>query len=214
MPKFFKEFFREAFFLLFVWTLLIARQALLFLRVMGEVQPDDAPALTFCDVLEQSWFATYLLNFIDTSDVLKFAACCRGTRVVRLLRPNPRHEMARSWDNPPSQYSAHDWQQLDLLGTGHLPRAHSVFISCEWKDQGWGNRKGMLSVVKDNGKAPDDYQAWSDAVVCGKEPAPHEWENLKLSFRVAHSGHTDRHRYRLCARAGSLPHTTASLQAW
>ena len=171
-----------------------------------EPSTEELKPVTFSDVLEQSWFATYLTTFIATSDIFNYAACCRGTRVVRLLRPNPRHEMARSWDNPPSQYAAHEWQPLDLVGVGKLPRGHSVIVKCEWKDQGWGNRKGMLSVVKDDGKAPNDYQPWSEAVVCGKEPAPHEWQELKLSFRVDHrdggDGVGDCPKYRLCARAG------------
>ena len=79
-----------------------------------------------------------------------------------------------------------------------------------WRDQGWGNQKGMVSVVETTAAdvaaeddksiapaAPGDYQQWGPRVVAGKEPAPHEEEPLRLSFRVR-----KRARYALWYRIG------------
>ena len=169
---------------------------------------DEGAALPLActDVLEQGWFAGYLVHFIASADVLNFAACCRRTRVVRLAPSNPWITTNKTWKNDASRYSAWEWQHLRLAQQLSGPcshRVHTVFLKCEWKDQGWGNRKGMLSVVSDEGKAPNDSQPWSAAVVCGKEPAPHQWEKLSLSFcalRFLNDG--TEHTYRLCARAG------------
>ena len=61
----------------------------------------------------------------------------------------------------------------------------------------------MLSIVAADGKAPDDYQPWSEHVMCGKEPAPHEWQSLTLRFRPQPSEAAGpRPPYMICARAG------------
>ena len=65
---------------------------------------------------------------------------------------------------------------MELGGAPRPPvrgKLHTVGITFLWNDQGWGGQKGMLSVVRDGGEAPDDYAPWSPDVMCGKEPAPH-----------------------------------------
>ena len=167
----------------------------------SDVADSPTPPISFSDILEQNWFATYFCNLLSASNALRFAATCRTARVVRLMCPNPGHERSRTWRNDADRYHPHDWQELDLIGARSALRGHSVFLRCKWKDQGWGNKKGMLAVVRDGGKAPDDYQPWGEAVVCGKEPAPHEWEDLYLMFRLdGNEGCSS--TYRLCARPG------------
>ena len=71
------------------------------------------------------------------------------------------------------------------------PARHDLFRSSTgaerrtflWNDQGWGGQKGMLSVVRDGGIAPDDYAPWSPDVMCGKEPAPHVETSEYMEFR-------------------------------
>ena len=156
--------------------------------------------VTFGRLLDQGWFATYLASNFMGDGVLNFAAACRATNVVRLTPPLPVAEQSKEWHNPPSRYSAHEWQPIPSLPDLEL---HSTHVRCEWRDQGWGNRKGMLCVVREGGAAPDDYQPWGAAVLCGKEPAPHEWEALRLSYRAPAEHHHGRTRgFRLCARAG------------
>ena len=48
---------------------------------------------------------------------------------------------------------------------------HTASISCEWKDQGWGNQKGTVLVMGNNGVAPSECAPRHD-VIAEKGPAP------------------------------------------
>ena len=156
---------------------------------------------TLRTLLDQEWFPRHMLEQLDAEDAIRL---CRATRLshshsaLRLLPPMPALQPSASWHSDPSQYSAVDWQPLEPAGA---LRVHTTIIRCEWKDQGWGNRKGMLSVVRGTGKAPNDHARWGPDVMCGKAPAPHDWTPLELTFRPA-ADDTSETRYRLWARAG------------
>ena len=169
---------------------------------------------TLSTLLDQDWAPLYLANAILRSgsretlppssacdltcdaiqQCLSFAAVCHASRVVRLLPP--RHLSDTVFRSDASRYTAFEWHSLSVR-PGDL-RLAAVVVQCEWKDQGWGNRKGMLSVVRDGGRAPNDYAAWGSDVIVGCEPAPHNYEKLDLFFRPS----TDAVRYQLFARAG------------
>ena len=76
-------------------------------------------------------------------------------------------------------------------------------VTMTWRDQGWGNQKGMVSVVEtlpsdpteggpgtpsDTPEARRDHKPsgmpWGPCVVAGREPAPHADETLRLSFPI------------------------------
>lgn len=59
---------------------------------------------------------------------------------------------------------------------------HTASISCEWKDQGWGNQKGTVLVMGNNGVAPSECAPRHD-VIAEKGPAPRNWSRMRLSFR-------------------------------
>lgn len=152
----------------------------------------------FSSLIDQGWFAETLVGHLSSRDALALAAAARACRVVRLAPLMTGVVADNAWHNSSAQYSAHRWQRIPLDTEGL--QCHSVVLHCQWKDQGWGNVKGMLSVVEgENGRAPDDYKPWSDVVVCGKAPAPHQWTALSLGFvpKRAHLAH-----YWLWARAG------------
>jgi hypothetical protein len=156
---------------------------------------EAVPPITLSDIISQGWLAPLIASAINSvSDLLAFAALSHACNVVALTPPLEGLTTSHRWSNPESIYHAHDWQPLLLP---ERPQIHTVMLKCRWNDQGWGNRKGMLSVVLAAGKAPDDYQPWSDAVKCGKEPAPHRPETLSLSFRPEAT-----EKYKICARAG------------
>ena len=162
---------------------------------MNEVPPVDVPPVDATTLIDQGWFVQYLASFINSEDLLRFAAVCRGTRVFRLTPAFTLGEESQSWNNMPSRYSPHDWQLIPRLEGLKL---HTTHVRCQWRDQGWGNRKGMLCVVRGEGCAPNDSCKWGPDVMCGKEPAPHEWEMLFLSY----SANGEHDEFRLCARAG------------
>ncbi|GMI59424.1 hypothetical protein ScalyP_jg8106 [Parmales sp. scaly parma] len=80
-------------------------------------------------------------------------------------------------------YDALLWNKLDLKSNCY--NVHSVTLSGSWCDQGWGNRKGMISVVTEGGVAPRDFSLWGPYVVGGAEPAPHEESQFSINFSVS-----------------------------
>lgn len=150
---------------------------------------------SFSDIAGQGWFVPHLVaTCLDATDALRLAATCRLHRVVRLGSPLAGTTPKCEWRNPASRYEPHTWQSLQLPEG----RVHTLFVKCMWRDQGWGNKKGMLSVVTAGGKAPNDYCPWGPAVKCGKEPAPHDESRLTMSFKPDDG----ERRYDVCARAG------------
>lgn len=149
---------------------------------------------TFTSLIEQEWMPSLVASFLSPEEALTFSAACTSTRCVRLLNRTLTREAQRKWHNSSSQYEAHEWQPLCIPP---IICAHSVIVKCNWKDQGWGNQKGMLCIVQDGGRAPNDYSPWSPAVVCGREPAPHQLSPLRLIFSPAAAM-----SYKLWARAG------------
>lgn len=136
---------------------------------------EEGTLIGFTDVIRRGG-AYMIIPFLNVKEASRFSSLCRSCRVLRLTEPiNLTRDFSSSNDG--NNYSAIFWQTLPTVSN-----AHSILIKGNWNDQGWGNRKGMISVVAKDGKAPDDYESWSDLVVCGKEPAPHSFESLSLSF--------------------------------
>ena len=173
-------------------------------RMTSNPEPDEQASVTFSGLLEQGWLAALIAAQLSATDALRFACAGRLCHAVRLTQPDGPLERQHQWRNDASRYSAHEWQPLAVQRWASI---HSVILKCRWHDQGWGNRKGMLSVVAAGGKAPNDSQRWGADVVCGKEPAPHQEEPLTLHFRPmqlaggALSVEPDA-TYTICARAG------------
>ena len=86
---------------------------------------------------------------------------------------------------------------------GSFDDALQGVVTMTWRDQGWGNQKGMVSVVEtlpsdpteggpgtpsDTPEARRDHKPsgmpWGPCVVAGREPAPHADETLRLSFPI------------------------------
>jgi hypothetical protein len=64
---------------------------------------------------------------------------------------------------------------------------HSIYVSCRWKDQGWGNKKGRLFVVaedigeKDVGKEGCDGEWFDGGQLVWESPlVSHEFTHLKI----------------------------------
>lgn len=140
--------------------------------------PDLQP--TFSDLLDQPELTAMIAFNCTASAALAFSACSPRAPRFRLVT-QLLGESRRDWQGPASVYSALRWQPLAF--DSPPSRLHTVFLACNWNDQGWGNRKGMLSVVRGDKRAPGDYQRWPKHVVAGREPAPHALTPLRLSFR-------------------------------
>ena len=133
--------------------------------------------------------AETIASFLCPVDALALDAAGRATRCVTVERFFQPIESATIFASP-DQYEAEEWFDVELGGAPRPPvrgKLHTVGITFLWNDQGWGGQKGMLSVVRDGGKAPDDYAPWSPDVMCGKEPAPHVETSDYMEFRP-HAG--------------------------
>ena len=83
-----------------------------------------------------------------------------------------------------------------------IPTTHiySVIFTGKWEDQGWGNRKGTLSIVKGDGRAPDDEMPVSQDMLAYIEPSPHEYEHFELIYNPFK--YSPDERYSLWLRVG------------
>ena len=152
--------------------------------------------ITLPELLRQGWLAAKIMTYLGGKDAIRFASLSRDSRVVRLEPPLALPQDSFQEDGPRDMYQAKKWQDLPPLHS-----AHTVYLKCSWSDQGWGNRKGMLSVVANGGRAPDDYKPRSEKVVCHEYPAPHRPSPLCLSFRPDAEDETN-HPYSIWVRIG------------
>ena len=146
--------------------------------------------LTSEAMLDQDFWPRLAAAHMGAKDAIAFSRSCKRVHAalaLRLVSATPCGEPSEfshgQWSAPSSQYDAKPWQQVVLHGD--TSAVHTVFVRCKWSDQGWGNRKGMLSIVADDGRAPGDSKPWGPAVLAGCEPAPHGLEHLELRVRPA-----------------------------
>lgn len=64
-------------------------------------------------------------------------------------------------------------------------RAHSVAISFQWRDQGWGNQKGEVFITEngqDNVIQHDQFLGGGTVIYRSPAPAPHQLEPVRIEF--------------------------------
>ena len=142
---------------------------------------DATRQMTFDELLDHSDAMQLIAFCLDAPAALALSATCSRAPRFRLTA-SPVQEADQHWRGPSGVYTAFCWQPLELQS--HVSRLHTAYVACAWRDQGWGNQKGMLSVVVgEDGVAPGDYKPWPSCVVAGREPAPHPWSSLRLAFK-------------------------------
>eukprot|EP00965_Chrysotila_dentata_P211239 6186355-Pleurochrysis_carterae.AAC.1 len=123
---------------------------------------------TFSDILNNKRITMKIGSYLSHNDILAFSLTSKSTPKLRwVTQPGilaSAHWRGTSGYNPPIQ-----WQPLPLGTAPH--KVHSTILKCRWRDQGRGNKKGMISVIRAGGRAPDDDKDWRDVVV-GSAPAP------------------------------------------
>jgi len=148
----------------------------------------------YFDELEGIPWINMVLDFLSFKDVLQLSGTCRYFRArsgYMIPAEWPSLQKSAFFRGEDFKGVAKKWQTLDFMNANgdimipnpHL--VHSVIIKYRWRDQGWGNRKGTLFVVKNDGKAPNDYAAPNPKFVIAqsKDVAQHEWSTALLSFR-------------------------------
>jgi hypothetical protein len=136
------------------------------------------------------------------SDLKKQAVSFLSTKDAHSLNQTSRAlhaDLCLSTLSPAFQICSSDTQRVlrgDVLTGDHPQRGakipiffgssvHSVILTCQWRDQGWGNRKGELFVLgfPDNkNHDPNNFSFSGGRLVCRSQIAPHLEEHLKFSF--------------------------------
>ena len=119
-----------------------------------------------------------IASFLCPVDALALDASGTATRCVVVERN--RH-FATNQVFTVSEHRAHRLLTVPLGGA--RTRVHTVGITLFWRDQGWGNRKGKVWVLRERDRAPNDHGISSEDVRCMKGPAPHTLAHEYMAFR-------------------------------
>ena len=119
-----------------------------------------------------------IASFLCPVDALALDASGSATRCVVVERN--RH-FATNQVFAVSEHRAHRLLPVPLGGA--RTRVHTVGITLFWRDQGWGNRKGKVWVLRERDRAPNDHGISSEDVRCMKGPAPHTLAHEYMAFR-------------------------------
>ena len=148
----------------------------------------------------------HIVSFLEARDGVKFSACSPSLyRSIPLTCLDPIDVLpdrtlmgeVRNGDDFVRWYRLPVW----------MPRVHSLFLKCNWVDQGWGNRKSRLAVVafpsREWGQVPariGDPSAWGGGrlVYMIPQDAPHQRETLRVTLPRPKQGES----FFLFARAG------------
>ena len=122
--------------------------------------------------------AETIASFLCPVDALALDASGTATRCVVVERN--RH-FATNQVFAVSEHRAHRLLPVPLGGA--RTRVHTVGITLFWRDQGWGNRKGKVWVLRERDRAPNDHGISSEDVRCMKGPAPHTVAHEHMAFR-------------------------------
>ena len=122
--------------------------------------------------------AETIASFLCPVDALALDASGTATRCVVVERN--RH-FATNQVFTVSEHRAHRLLTVPLGGA--RTRVHTVGITLSWRDQGWGNRKGKVWVLRVRDRAPNDIAILSADVMCMKGPAPHTLAHEYMAFR-------------------------------
>ena len=117
-----------------------------------------------------------LAEYLTTSEVFDLQKAYPSLRLCMLqdIVP-PSTELSVGWHDRELHYRHQSYQWFSF----HVPVAasniKSIVFTGSWKDQGWGYRKGKLSIVSSAAGFPE-------GILSSVKVAPHEWESFNLEF--------------------------------
>jgi hypothetical protein len=141
-----------------------------------------------------------IVFFLNPTDALSFTTSnvLLGKVNVSALHPIPLVSLnvsgSRDSGDIPQPYEPR------IKPSSKISNIHSISVRAQWKDQGWGNRKGMLYIVatptikklsnttvetvplQDEASTNDDRYEGGRVVTMTTTCAPHDWEQVELSF--------------------------------
>jgi len=181
-------------------------------RTILEEAKERSPNGSMSSILEENFFNSSVLSYLDVKDALSYSATCRKawTRGVRLLRQIPNktdtmdtHGKVKLTDDCCASETSSQWrerggkvsQQWQKLALPIVPRCtHTVFITCDIKYQSWRGedsscKGGGLFVVGEDSTTngiPDLVVSYIPVKARNRE------KSIKFSFN-----HQPQHNYSL-----------------
>ena len=154
---------------------------------MAEEPPPNLVALPR-DVL------THVASFLDSRNALNLSlinSVFRRTLFLSIIHaPEPLIRRC-TWDGGYSGEEGHTPRRFGLIPTLLPYQTHSVILSCQWNDQGWGYQKGALFVValpKNDDLNLNTLSSIENGQIIYETPvAPHEKSPLQISFNYCPS---------------------------
>jgi len=153
---------------------------------------------------DHTWLKRELAEYLSGKDALSMSLVSKQSRLLECSTPTGdewEHERSLDRYGPPNIYEAFEWSTLPVNSS----TTHTVIVTGMWKDQGWGNRKGMISIVTNNGRAPNEFEGRSKDVISYIEPSPHRWEAFQLVAPIQRSCNESGDKkevYKVWARVG------------
>jgi len=144
---------------------------------MDDVVVSPATVRSLGDLLiAVEWWRKALVSFLPVKDLVAFSAASRMTYSVRSV-PVPCAHRGGQWEGPWDQGVARFWQQV-ALPAGAL----CVKLRFHWVDQGWGNHKGTLALVREGGTLGPDYSEPTADVLALLQYAEHHLTTGELQL--------------------------------
>mmetsp|Transcript_23861 Transcript_23861/g.27624 ORF Transcript_23861/g.27624 Transcript_23861/m.27624 type:complete len:326 (-) Transcript_23861:132-1109(-) len=145
----------------------------------------------------------HIFSFLDYEDALSFRSTCKDIKrhlnVHTFNLQNFQHlSREHHWK---ATYNDREkvWFSLTPLISELQRIPHTIIFDCEWKDQGWGNRKGTI-LIREQTKNDTHYPSNDKEAIYPDPHAPivgrgrgrdnnplaeHHWTKLRLVFRPA-----------------------------
>mmetsp|Transcript_23711 Transcript_23711/g.35172 ORF Transcript_23711/g.35172 Transcript_23711/m.35172 type:complete len:176 (-) Transcript_23711:194-721(-) len=122
----------------------------------------------------------YITGFLEVSDALSFQSTCKTLKNIINLGFRDMELQDFHESGPYHDYMLRRWVEINPIMV--RSDVHSMIFSCEYKDQGWGNRKGKIYITeKEDGFSNDVYDI--GAKIAESPTAEHRTRRLVLKFR-------------------------------
>jgi len=117
-----------------------------------------------------------LAEYLTTSEVFDLQKAYPSLHLYMLqdVVP-PSTELCVGWHDKILHYRNQSYKWFSIYVPVAALNIKSIVFTGSWKDQGWGYRKGKLSIVSSAAGFPE-------GIVSSVEVAPHDWESFKLEF--------------------------------
>ena len=119
-----------------------------------------------------------IADFLEPNDALKYAITCRTIKsALNLVVFHDTHDLLgdQQWNGPHGFCPSKMWFRFNPSTLVHT--VHSIRFKCEFKDQGWGNRKGSL-FIREHDTPGDEGE-----IVASSPVAEHDSTSCTLEFK-------------------------------